>query len=304
MKKQITSEIVDEKEIQWVVKKKFQLAPYLYLIPALLVFCTFVFFPFFKTIWLSVSLTNIKGQVVEFVGLENFIEIFTSTRFLNSIVLTLEFVLLVAVPSIIIGLILALLANDRVKGSRSYELMFSLPMAIASAPAAIIWTILLHPTNGIINYVLKSEVKWLTDPKIALITVAIVTVWLNIGINFIFLLTGLKNIPQDLLESVEIDGGNYISKVAYIILPLLSPQLFFVVFMNLTSSFQAFAQIRLLTQGGPGDATNVVVHSIYREAFFNGRFELACAQSIVLFAMMLFVTFLQFRFEKKGVHYQ
>ena len=102
MKKQITSEIVDEKEIQWVVKKKFQLAPYLYLIPALLVFCTFVFFPFFKTIWLSVSLTNIKGQVVEFVGLENFIEIFTSTRFINSIVLTLEFVLLVAVPSIII----------------------------------------------------------------------------------------------------------------------------------------------------------------------------------------------------------
>lgn len=291
-------------DIKWNEKKKFEIAPYLYLMPALLIFSLFVFFPFIKTMWLSVSLTNIRGEVVEFIGMENFIEIFTSASFVNSVLLTLKFVVLVAVPSIILGLILALLANYRMRGSRVYELMFSLPMAVASAPAAIIWALLFHPTNGIVNYLSGTEVRWLTDPKIALITVAIVTVWLNLGINFIFLLTGLKNIPQDLLESVDIDGGNYIQKVIHIILPLLSPQMFFVIFMNLTSSFQAFAQIRLLTQGGPGDSTNVLVHSIYREAFFNGRFELACAQSIILFAMMLIVTFLQFRFEKKGVHYQ
>lgn len=285
-------------------KKKFSIVPYMYLAPALVVFSLFVFFPFLKTIWLSVSLTDIRGEVVEFIGFENFIEIFTSASFINSMGLTLKFVILVAVPSIVLGLILALLANHRMRGSRTYELMFSLPMAVASAPAAIIWALLFHPTNGIINYLFGVEIRWLTDPKIALITVAIVTVWLNLGINFIFLLTGLKNIPQDLLESVEIDGGNYLQKIFYITLPLLSPQMFFVVFMNLTSAFQAFAQIRLLTQGGPGDSTNVLVHSIYREAFFNGRFELACAQSIILFMMMLVVTFLQFRFEKKGVHYQ
>ena len=106
------------------------------------------------------------------------------------------------------------------------------------------------------------------------------------------------------MESASIDGAGYLSKVKNIILPMLSPQLFFVIFMNLINSFQAFAQIKLLTQGGPGDSTNVLVHSIYREAFFNGRFEIASVQALLLFAIMFIVTVLQFRWEKRGVHYQ
>lgn len=253
---------------------------------------------------MSLSATNLRGEIKSFVGLENFIELFQSPEFYNSIIVTFKFVLMVAAPSVIIGFVLALLANNRLKGNRIYEVMFSLPMAIASAPAASIWTMVFHPTNGILNFVLGQEVGWLTDPRYALISVSVVTVWLNLGLNFIFLTSGLRNIPTELLESSAIDGASFFHKLKHIIIPMVSPQMFLVVFMNLINAFQAFGQIKLLTQGGPGDSTNVLVHSIYREAFFNGRFEMACAQALVLFAIMIVVTLLQFKFEKKGVHYQ
>ena len=289
-------------------KKKVKLIskvePFLYLTPAFAVFMVFVFYPFVKTIILSLSQTNLRGEIKSFVGVENFIELFQSPEFYNSVIVTFKFVLLVATPSVIIGFVLALLANNKLKGNRIYELMFSLPMAIASAPAAAIWTMIFHPTNGVLNFVLGQEVGWLTDPRYALISVAVVTTWLNLGLNFIFLTTGLRNIPTELLESSAIDGANFFHKLKNIIIPMVSPQMFLVIFMNLINAFQAFGQIKLLTQGGPGDSTNVLVHSIYREAFFNGRFETACTQALVLFVIMMIVTLLQFKFEKKGVHYQ
>lgn len=272
--------------------------------PTLIIFALFVFYPFVKTVIMSLSRTNLRGQVKDFVGLENFKDVILSEEFYNSLAITLKFVLIVTIPAIVIGLILALLSNNKLKGNKIFELIFSMPMAIASAPAAIIWMMIFHPTNGILNYLLGTNIGWLTDSKYALISVAIVTVWLNIGINFIFLVTGLRNIPDELIESASIDGAGYFTKVKNIILPMLSPQMFFVVFMNLINSFQAFAQIKLLTQGGPGDSTNVLVHSIYREAFFNGRFEIASVQALLLFVIMLIVTVIQFRWEKKGVHYQ
>lgn len=291
------------------VKKKRRvglgkLEPFFYLVPAFSVFIVFVFYPFIKTIILSLSRTNLRGEIQSFVGLDNFIELFKSPGFYNSIMITFQFVVLVSIPSVVIGLVLALLANNKLKGNRVYELMFSLPMAIASAPAAAIWAMIFHPTNGVLNFMLGKEIGWLTDPNYALFSISMVTVWLNLGINFIFLTTGLRNIPSELLESSAIDGANFLHKLKHIIIPMISPQMFLVIFMNLINSFQAFGQIKLLTQGGPGDSTNVLVHSIYREAFFNGRFETACTQALILFVIMLVVTLIQFKFEKKGVHYQ
>ena len=298
--------IEQKKEVTNIGKLKIskKIEPFIYLIPSFLIFGLFVFYPFIKTIIMSMSTTDIRGEISGFVGLENFKALLTSESFYNSIIVTFKFVALVAVPSIVIGLLLALLANNKLKGSRIFELMFSLPMAIASAPAAIIWTMIFHPSMGILNYFLGTQIGWLTDPVYALVSVAIVTVWLNLGINFIFLLTGLRNIPEELLESASIDGASYFTKLKSVIMPMLSPQMFLVVFMNIVNAFQAFGQIKLLTQGGPGDSTNVLVHSIYREAFFNGRFETACAQAIILFLIMMAVTLLQFKFEKRGVHYQ
>lgn len=286
-------------------KKSFRknIEPYLYLIPSLVIFSLFVYFPFFKTIFLSMVSTDSRGNVQNFVGFQNYMEIVKSPEFVNSIIVTMKFVAMTFVPAILIGFALALLANHKLKGSKLYEVMYAMPMSVASSSASIIWMMLFHPSIGLINYLFKSNIGWLTDPKWALISVSIVTVWMNIGINFIFILTGLKGISEELNESAAIDGAKYIQKLFKITLPMISPTLFFVTFINIISSFQAFGQVNIMTTGGPGNSTNVLVYGIYREAFFNNRFETASAQSIVLFFIMLVVTILQFRFEEKGVHY-
>lgn len=280
-----------------------KIEPYLYLIPCLLGFGVFMFYPFIKTVFLSFSITDASGEVAEFVGFDNYRELFSSPDFIDSILVTLKFVVITAIPAIIIGLILALLANKKPKGSRVYEVMFAMPMAVSSATAAVIWMLIFHPSIGIINYLLKTEIGWLTDEKLALFSVSLVTVWLNIGVNFIFILTGLKNIPEELNESAKIDGAKGFRKFFRVTLPLISPTLFFVVFINMINSFQSFGQIKLLTSGGPSNSTNVIVHEIYREAFFNNRFETACAESIILFLIILIITTIQLKFEKKGVYY-
>lgn len=280
-----------------------KLEPYLYLIPCLLGFWIFMFYPFIKTIFLSFNITNANGEAVEFVGFDNYKELFLSQDFISSIGVTLKFVVITAIPAIIIGLALAILANKKLKGSKVYEIMFAMPMAVSSSAAAVVWMLLFHPSIGVFNYILKSQIGWLTDEKIALFSVALVTVWLNIGLNFIFILTGLKNIPDELNESAQIDGAKMGRKFFKLTLPLISPTLFFVVFINMINSFQSFAQIKLLTSGGPANSTNVIVHEIYREAFFNNRFETACAESIILFFIILLITLIQLKFEKKGVYY-
>lgn len=298
---------IQENESVEIVKKKKNfikyMEPYLYLIPSLTIFGVFVYFPFFKTIYLSLMSTDSKGDVKKFIAFENYKEIIKSSEFINSIMVTIKFVLMTSIIAIIIGIILALLANSKLKGSRIYEVMYAMPMSVASASAAIIWMMLFHPSIGFINYIFKLNIGWLIDPKWALISVAIVTIWMNIGLNFIFILTGLKGIPKELNESADIDGATHMKKLFNITLPMISPTLFFVVFINIINSFQAFGQVNIMTKGGPGNATNLLVYGIYREAFFNNRIETASAQSIILFLIMLVITIIQFKFERKGVHY-
>lgn len=286
-------------------RRKQNKAPYLFILPALIIFALFVFFPFIKTIAFSFTLTDAQANPKIFVGLENYIKLFKSPDFWNSLKITLLFAPLIGIPTFIIGYFLAALAMEKSKGSRVYEIMYSLPMAVASAPAATIWTMLLLPeSNGMINHLLGTSIRWLLDEKYAIYGVAFVTIWLHIGINFIFLLTGFRNVPDELLESATIDGAGYFTKLFRIITPVASPQIFMVVFLNITSSFQTFAQIRLMTKGGPSYSTNVLVYSIYQNAITNGRYETAFAQSVILFLIILCITIIQFRVEDKTVHYQ
>jgi sn-glycerol 3-phosphate transport system permease protein len=286
-------------------KKSFNPAPYLFILPCLVIFAIFVFFPFAKTILYSFTLTNSRGKPVEIVGLENYVRQFTSPAFRNSLKLTLIFAPMVGIPTLVAAFFLAALANNRMKGSRVYEVMYSLPMAIASAPAASIWFILLTSgRSGVVNFILGQEIRWFLDARFALFGVAFVTVWLNIGASFIFLLTGFRNVPDELLESARIDGAGYLKRFFSIIVPVASPQIFFVIFLNIIGSFQSFAQIRLLTQGGPSYSTNVLVYSIYQSAIRDTRFETAFAQSVILLIIRLVITLLQFQTEDRMVFYQ
>jgi sn-glycerol 3-phosphate transport system permease protein len=277
--------------------------PYLFLLPSLLLFSLFVYYPFFKTLYMSLGLTNAHGEFQEFIGLQNYVEILTSKDFVSSLIITMKFVLFTTIPSIAIGLLLALLANNKVKGLSISKVMFAVPIAVSSASASIIWGIIFHPSIGMLNTILKTNIGWLLDPHWALLSVSFVTIWMNLGVNFIFIFAGLKNVPQELLESSSIDGATYFKKLFSIIIPMISPTLFFMVFMDIMISFQSFGQVNILTNGGPANSTNVLVFSIYREAFFNGRFDTASAKSIILFIFMFVIAMFQFRYEKKGVHY-
>ncbi len=284
-------------------KKKWNVTPYFYLIPSLLVFGVFLFYPFFKTVYLSLYKTNKMGQAKLFVGLGNYKELLSSPSFLNSLKVTLIFVLIVVVGSMFLGLVAAVLCNKAFPGIRFFSTAYALPMAIASSSAAMIFQIMLHPSVGIVNKLLGLNINWLNDPKTALYCVAILTAWLNSGINFLYFSAGLGNIDDTIYERASVDGASGVQQFFSLTLPGLSPIMFYTLVVNIIQAFQSFGQIKILTEGGPNESTNVIVYSIYRDAFFNYRFGSAAAQSVILFIIIMLITLVMFRMEKKGVTY-
>lgn len=289
-------------------KKTFyeHVEPYIFLLPALLVFGVFLYYPFFKTIYLSAFLTDKYGQAKIFYGLTNYYDILFgkySASFLNSLVVTGKFVVMVSLGGLLIGLITSMMTVGKFPGKTFASAIYAMPIAIASAAAAMSFRMILHPSIGLLNQVLGTKNTWTSDPVWALPIMALLTVWLTSGINYIFIGAGLRNIPDELYESASIDGAGYWRRFFSITLPCLSPTLFFQIVINIIGAFQSFTQIRLLTQGGPNEATNVIVYSIYLDAFRNFRFGSAAARSIILFIIILVITLIQFRMEKRSVHY-
>jgi len=280
------------------VKKK--VGPYCYIVPSAIIFGIFLFYPFVKTIYLSLFKTNKMGQAKLFVGLGNYKDLLTSDSFRNSLAVTAIFVVIVVIGGMLLGLIGAVLCNKSFPGIRFFSTAYALPMSIASSSAALIFRIMLDPTIGIVNKLLQSNINWLRDPKYALVSVAVLTAWLNSGINFLYFSAGLANIDEEIYERASIDGASSARQFFQLTLPGLRPIMFYTVVVNIIQAFQSFGQVKILTQGGPGEATNLIVYSIYRDAFFNFRFGSAAAESVVLFLIIMVLTLLMFKAEKKG----
>lgn len=278
--------------------------PYLFLLPALVIFAVFLYYPFVRTIYLSLFATNRYGEAVIFRGLTNYIAMFQDQGFWSSLLVTFKFVLMVASGGLVIGLITSLLTARKYPGNAFASATYAMPVAIASAAASMAFKMIFLPTpGGLLNSILGTSINWTGDAAYALGSVAGMSIWLTSGINFIFISAGLRNIPDELYESASIDGANGPRRFWHITLPGLSPTLFFQVIINIIGAFQSFTQIRLLTRGGPGDATNVIVYNIYKNAFENTRFHMAAAQSVVLFLIILIITLIQFSMEKRSVNY-
>lgn len=273
--------------------------PYLYIAPAMILFSIWVFFPFGKTLVLSTTTTDPKGAVSAFAGLGNYISILTSSDFLHSLWVTVCYAFMTVVLSLCVGFVAAILANEKIPGIGIFRTIYALPMAVASASAAIIFMFIYHPSIGMLNYLMNSDIGWLTDPKWALFSVVVVKVWMSMGLNFIFILAALQSVPAELYEAASIEGAGFFRKHWNVTIPCISPTLFFLLIMDVINSFQSFAEVNLMTRGGPGNATNLIVYQIYLEAFFNNRFGMACAQSVILFVLILCMTLIQFRLEKK-----
>ena len=282
-------------------KKSFfrTVEPYLYLIPVMILFILFVFWPFVKTIQLSFARTTPLGQVAQYIGLDNYKNIFTDGTFLNSLVTTLKFSVMRVILSIAIGFILAIISTEKIRAKGFFRTVYALPMAISAAAASVVFMFIFHSSLGILNKALGTHIGWLTDKKYALIAVTIVSVWMAIGMNFIYLTAAIQSVPAELYESVALDGANFFQKHRHVTIPSISPTLFFLLIINVINSVQAYAEFKMMTQGGPAESTNVIVYEIYQEAFINSRFGVACSESVILFVILIILTALQFRLEKK-----
>ena len=285
-------------------KKRISILPYILILPAMALFMIFNFYPFLKAILLSFSMTNKQGEVTQWVGLANWVRVLTKDSFWDVIWITLKMAGINLVFTFAIALIFALLATKKVRFSKWYQTMYALPMAIASSPAAAIFLFIFRQKNGLLNNLLGTSISWTTKLPYAFWAVCSMTIWMHVGISFIFLLVGFRNVPEEVLESAWLDGAGPLARIRHILIPMASPQLFFVLFLNISSSFRSFAQIRLLTGGGPANGTKNLIYYIYKNAMINGRFETACVQAVVLFILIFSITQIQFALEKRIVHYQ
>jgi ABC-type sugar transport system permease subunit len=279
-----------------------------YLFPTLVILVVFLFYPLFKTGYISAFITNVRGDATKFAGLQNYINVFTSSTFWPSMRATLLFAIMTVPLTVVIALLLAVVTNQRLRGINIFRTTYASTMAVSAAAAAVMFRALFHPSSGALNKILDlvgiPAVGWLTDPHVALISVSITTIWMNLGFNFLVLLGGLQSIPEEVYEAAMIDGAGRWRQLVNVTVPLLSPVLLFVSIVLVIQSFQSFGQIDILTGGGPAGSTNLIVYEIYQNAFTRNQVGFASAQAVVLFLIVLVVTVVQFKFSERKVHYQ
>jgi sn-glycerol 3-phosphate transport system permease protein len=281
----------------------------LYLVPALVVFVVFFFVPLARSIYLSFQRSDLFGRPSGFVGWRHYTDLVTDPGFGKVLLVTLGFVLLTVIPSMLLALVLALLLQNRIRGVRFFRTAFALPFAFSVATAAVLFGVMLNPATGVINGLLSrvgaGPVGWLTDPATALISVALTAVWMQVGYNLLVLSAGLGAVPDDVLEAARLDGASGLRLQLSVVLPLISPQLFFLAVTGTIQALQSFGQIHILTRGGPDRSTETLVYSIYDVAFANNNsnFGAGSAQAVVLLLVVLAITAFQFGVLERKVFY-
>ncbi len=276
-------------------------AGYVFILPALIGTLIFIIIPIFCSFGLSFAKWDLLNPI-EFVGLDNYKAIFTEPVLIKILINTFVYAIATTFFGVLIPLILAYILNNKIRGSEFFKTAYFLPFITPMIVIGIIWEWIFDPNIGILNQVLNIHINWLYDTNFAMPALIIVSVWKLIGYNMIIFLSGLSTMNNDLLEASKIDGANEYETFKYISIPLLSPTIFFVVIITAISSFQVFDLIFVMTQGGPLDSTNVLVYSIYKNAFEYFNVGKASALAYVLFAIILVLTLFQWHIRKKIVY--
>ena len=269
--------------------------------PAIIGIFIFIIIPVICSFSLSFTKWDLLNPV-QFVGFKNYSELFHQALFWKILLNTIVFALSTSVFGVIIPLILAYVLNNKIRGSEFYKSAYFLPFITPMVVIGIIWSWIFDPNIGLLNQVLNIHINWLYDTKFAMPALIMVSVWKLIGYNMIIFLSSLSAISQSLFEAAKIDGANSFQIFKNITIPMLSPTIFFVVIITAISSFQVFDLIYLMTQGGPFDSTNVLVYSIYKEAFEYFNVGRASAIAYVLFVIILVLTLIQWNLRKKLVY--
>lgn len=291
------------KSLKW----RNALVAYTFILPNFLGFVIFTMIPVIVSIVLSFMEWD-TASPMKFVGLKNFSHLFTDETFKISLMNTLYYTLATVPLTLICSLALAILLNKGLRGLKVFRAMFFMPYITSIVAVAVVWNMLLHPTMGPVNEFLKmigisNPPGWTSSTDWALPAVIIVSVWRSMGYYMVIYLAGLQGIPGELYEAATVDGASAWQKFKSITIPMLTPTTFFVSIMLVINSFKIFDLILVMTQGGPGRSTNVLVYDIYNEAFLNMKFGYSSAIAMVLFAFVLIITLIQFKLEEKWVNY-
>ena len=279
---------------------------YLFLLPNLLGFAFFTVIPVVAVFVLSFTDWN-AFKTPNFIGLENFVTMVKDDNFRQSLVNNFTYTLIFVPGTLILALLFALGLNQNIRFKEGFRIIYFLPHITSMVAAAMVWRMIFNDTYGpLSNFLLSIGIDppgWLSTSKWALLSITIMSIWKNYGYYIVILLAGLAGIPYQLYEAAELDGANKLQKFLNVTWPMLSPTLFFALITCVISSFKVFDAINIMTEGGPGKSTYVLVYTIYTEAFKNYRFGYASSVALVLFAIILLVTLIQWRGQKKWVEY-
>ena len=282
--------------------------PYLLVLPQVLVTLVFFFWPAGKALYLSFFKSAPFGGRDVFVGLDNFTALLSDAEYYDSVINSFIFAAGVTGLSVVVGLVVATLANQKIRALGFYRTALLWPYGIAPAVAGIIFLFIFHPSYGILPYYLAFvtayEFNWLLKGWVAMTLVIVATAWTHIGYNIAFFLAGLQGIPGSVMEAASIDGAGPIRKFTAIIVPLISPITFYLVVVNMVFAFfGSFGVIHAVTQGGPGHSTEIMVFKLWKDGFIGLNLGSSAAQSVILMAVVIGLTMLQFRFAEKRVTY-
>lgn len=284
-------------------KWKDKAAPYLFLLPNLLIFGIFVIFPAIFGFIISFTKWNVLTSP-DFIGLKNYIKILNDAKFWDTFVRTFVYVLASVPLTFLLSMGLALILNAKIKVRGLFRAIFYLPSMLSFIIIGVSWQWLLGDNFGVVNYILEliglQSVRWLTTPVTATIMVIIATVWARAGYYMVMFLSGLQGIPESYYEAANIDGANKWQQFIHITFPLLKPTSLIVVVLNTIEVFKMYGLVHSMTTGGPGKATTFIVQDIYTTAFGKGNMGYAATMSMVLFVTLGLLTMVYFKINKKG----
>ncbi|MBS4205140.1 carbohydrate ABC transporter permease [Lederbergia citrea] len=288
------------------MRKNNTLWGYIFLTPQLLGLIAFALIPLCFAFVLSFMNWDGFGAKT-FIGLDNFMGQFKNPVFWKALWNTVLYTILYIPVGITLSMVLAIALN-KIRGKELYRIFFFMPVITSSVSVGVIWMWILNGDFGILNQFLANfgiaGPQWLTDTRWVMVSIAILSIWWQLGYNMVIFLAGLQGISSSYYEAAEIDGASKFQKFRHITLPLLSPTTFFVTIMAIIGSFQVFDQAFVMTSGGPAKASYTLVYHIYETAFINFRMGESSAAAMILFVIILIFTLIQFRVSKRWVHYE
>lgn len=281
--------------------------PYMLVAPQIIITLVFFIWPASQAVYQSLLLEDAFGLSTEFVWLDNFKDLFDDKHYLGTFGRTIFFSSMVALLSLSVALLLAVMADRVVRGTRIYRTLMIWPYAVAPVVAGALWVFLFYPTLGIISTALNSlgyDWNHKLNGDQAMFLVIIAAAWKQISYNFLFFLAGMQSIPKSLIEAAAIDSAGPWRRFWSIVFPLLSPTIFFLVVMNIVYAFfETFGIIHVVTKGGPAKATEILVYKVYNDGFVGLDLGGSAAQSVILMAMVIAITVVQFRYVERKVEY-